>query len=270
MSRITIVLSAALMAMLLLVGGLLAYVAPAIGRIPMPQSVAAQTEPPTATVTPRPPAATSQREITVVADGEANARPDQAWISVGVEVTKPTAAAALAEANAATEAVLAKIDQLGISRDNVQTTGVSLYPMMDGGPRPVDGATPTITGYRAGNHLTVLVSDMGKVGQVLDALVSAGATNVGGVRFGLKDDSALRMQALEEALKSARPKAEAMARGLGLKAGEVLLVREEGAYAAPPVPMAQAAAKGGDVPIEGGQLSVRMRVQVTFALTPTP
>jgi uncharacterized protein YggE len=270
MSRISIVLSAALMAMLLLVGGLLAYLAPAIGRIPAPQLVAAQTAPPAPTVTPRAAAAANQREITVVADGEANARPDQAWISAGVEVTKPTAAEALAEANGATEAVLAKIDQLGISRTNVQTTGVSLYPMMDGGPRPQPNATPTITGYRAGNHLTVLVGDMGKVGQVLDALVSAGATNVGGVRFGLKDDSALRMQALEDALKSARPKAEAMAKGLGLTAGEVLIVREEGAYA-PPMPLAQGAgAKAGDVPIEGGQLSVHMRVQVTFALTPTP
>ena len=43
MSRITLVLSAALMAMLLLVGGLLAYAAPAIGRSQAVQSVAAQT-----------------------------------------------------------------------------------------------------------------------------------------------------------------------------------------------------------------------------------
>jgi uncharacterized protein YggE len=264
MSRLGIFVVSLLAVLLLMVGGLLAYVAPLLA--PAPQSVAAQAA--QATATPVPPPATRQQEITVMGDGSASARPDQAWISVGVQTSKPTAAEALAEANAATEAVLARLDQLGIARANVQTSGLSLFPIQEGAPKQ-PGADPAITGYRAVNQLTVLVSDLNKVGQVLDGVVAAGANTVGGVRFGLKDDSALRAQALQDAIKSARPKADTMAAGLNLKTGQVLVVQEEGTFS-PVAPAAQLAGKGGDVPIEAGQLTVRVRVQVTFALVPTP
>jgi uncharacterized protein YggE len=253
MSRLGAILGALLLALLLMAGGLLAYLIPIAGRAPV-ASVAAQTPggPPS---------------ITVTSEGSASAQPDQATISVGVQATRPTAAEALAEANRATEAILAKLDEFGIPRANVQTSGVSLFPVQEGPARP--GGEPTISGYRAVNQLTVLIADLGKVGQVLDGVVAAGANQVSGVRFGIKDDSGLRAQAMQQAVQKSRPQANAIAAGLGLKTDQVLTIREEPTFG-PVGVAADAAQRGGGVPIEPGQLTARVRVQVTFALVPGP
>lgn len=207
--------------------------------------------------------------ISIVSEGSASARPDQAWVSVGAQAVRPTAAEAMAEASRLIEAILAKLDSLGIPRAQVQTGNIGLFPVQDGAPRQ-PGSEPTITGYRASNSLTVQITDLAKVGPVLDGAVTAGANQVGGVRFGIKDDTALRNQAMREATGAARAHADLLAGGLGLRAGEVLSVREDGASS--PVPAAQAdlAQRGGSVPVEAGQLTVRVRVSVTFALVPNP
>lgn len=256
MSRLGMVVGAALLAGLLLAGGLLAFLLPMTGRAPV-GSVAAQPGP-----SSEPPS------ITISSEGTASAQPDEAAIIVGVQITRPTAADALAEANRVTEAVLSKLDSLGIPRANVQTSGVSLFPVQEGPARP--GGEPAISGYRAVNQLSVLINDLGRVGQVLDGVVAAGANQVMGVRFGIKDDTGLRNQATQEAMRLARPRADAVAAGLGLKTDAVLAIREEGAFVPVALPAAEALGKGGGVPIEPGQLTARVRYQVVFALVPAP
>jgi hypothetical protein len=243
-----------LAALLLAAVGLLTLRLPGAGPAG-PAPVAAQGTP-----------AAETRGITVISEGVASAQPDRALLSAGVAVTRPTAAEALAEAGRVSGAILAKLDELGIPRASVQTAGLSLFPVYDNAPRPNAGEA-TITGYRAINQLTVRVDDLNRVGPVLDGVVAAGANQIGGVRFGLKDDSALRAQAIQAAGAGARPEAQAMAGSLGLQLGPVLSVREEGTFSPMPaaVEAAPADARTG-VPIEGGQLSVRVRVQVTYAI----
>jgi uncharacterized protein YggE len=253
MSRLGVVSGALMLALLLMAGGLLAYLIPIAGRAPV-ASVVAQT-------------AGGPPSITVTSEGSASAQPDRATISVGVQATRPTAAEALAEANRATEAILAKLDEFGIPRTNVQTSGISLFPVQEGPSRP--GGEPTISDYRAVNQVTVVFDDLGKVGQVLDGVVAAGANQVSGVRFGIKDDSGLQAQAMQQAVQKSRPQADAIAAGLGLKTDQVLAIREDPS-SGPVVPVADAAQRGGGVPIEPGQLTARVRVQVTFALVPAP
>jgi uncharacterized protein YggE len=255
MSRLGVIVGAALLALLLAAGGALAYLIPVV-RTGAPASVSAQTAPAS-----RPPS------ITVTAEGTASAQPDQATISVGVQSTKPTASEALAETNRLTEAMLAKLGEFGIPRPNIQTSGISLFPVHEGPARP--GGEPAISGYRAVNQVTVLIADLGKVGQVLDGVVAAGANQVSGVRFGLKDDSALRTQAMQQAVQKARPQADAIAAGLGLKSDQVLEIREEPTFTPVAAAADMAQTRGGAVPIEPGQLVARLRVQVTFALVPT-
>jgi uncharacterized protein YggE len=262
MARLTII-GSSLLVSLVLGAALLASMMPLAHAAPAAPSAAAVQ----ALQLPAQPVA--QNSITVIGEGTASAQPDQAWLAVGVQVRKPTAAEALTEASQATEAVLTKLNQLGIARGDVQTSGISLVPLYAEGPRPQPAAEPALTGYGAVNQLTVLVRDLNQVGHVLDEVVAAGATMVGGVRFGLSDDRAVRAQALDAAVRAAQPKAEALAAGLHLQVGEVLAVREEASFS--PVPVAQlAAGKGGDVPIEPGQLTAQVRVQVSFALVPAP
>jgi uncharacterized protein YggE len=205
-----------------------------------------------------------RRRITVIATGNAEGRPDQATLRVGAQAVRPTAAEALAEANRVVETVLAKLDELGIPRADVQTSALNLLPIRERPGQPAEGEGQ-ISGYRASDMLTVRVADLARVGQVLDGAVAAGANQVGGVHFGLGDASALHGQALQDAVGSARGEAEVIAGPLGLRVGPVLSVEEVGGPT--PVPLAAPAAKvAGATPIEPGQLTAQARVRVTFAV----
>jgi hypothetical protein len=105
------------------------------------------------------------------------------------------------------------------------------------------------------------------VGEILDAAITAGANTVNGIRFGVKDSSKLNDQALTEAVKTARAKADLVAEGLGLKVTSVQSVSIDSYVGSEPV-YAKMAAGGmrdsASVPIEAGELTFTASVRVTF------
>jgi uncharacterized protein len=86
------------------------------------------------------------------------------------------------------------------------------------------------------------------------------------VSFGIKDASQLRLQALAEAVKNARPKADAIAGAMGVQVNGVQSVTETSGYA---VPMAESAkmamADGrGSSPVMPGELTISAQVSVVY------
>ncbi len=61
---------------------------------------------------------------------------------------------------------------LGIAEKDIQTTGVSVAPRRRQG-RP-DTQPPGIVGYEVSNQVRVKVRDLGKLGRLLDELVTPG------------------------------------------------------------------------------------------------
>ena len=76
---------------------------------------------------------------------------------------------------------------------------------------------PTITGYEARNTVTVTMSDLTKVGTLIDARSQAGANDIAGIAFTLRQDRPARDRALVEATSEAMHKADMIARALGRK-----------------------------------------------------
>jgi len=207
---------------------------------------------------------TSATGITVTGQGQVKGKPDVAYISLGVRTFAATAKEAMAQNSGAMAAVIAKLEALGIAKKDVQTGSISLYPQT----KPIKSDQPEtqqIVGYWADNSLNVTINDIAKVGEVLDAAIAAGANTAGGIRFGVKDEAKLRDEALKEAVKAARAKADLIAGGLGLKVTGVVSVAEEG-YSGPVVRYEMAAVKAaGEVPVEAGELTFTATVRVTFS-----
>jgi uncharacterized protein len=201
------------------------------------------------------------KSITVVGQGEANVAPDVAYVSVGVQTREKTAKDAQDKNNQAMATAIAKVKALGIDDKDIQTSGISLYPVYD--------QNSTITGYQASNTITAKV-DIAKAGQVIDAAVEAGANSNVSVSFGLKDSSAATAQALEAATKEARTRADAIAKGLGVTIKEVQIAVEQSSVTpiVTSLGYANAAAasdaKMAPTPVQPGQLTVTSRVQVTY------
>ena len=207
------------------------------------------------------------RRIVVTGTGEVRARPDIAVISAGVVVQSDTASAALAENSRAMDAVLQQLRTSGLAEEDVQTSQFSVTPLYE--RRPPERETtepPRIVGYQVSNQVTARVRDIDRLGAVLDALVSAGETNIDGPSFDIAAPERLLGEARDAAVAHALAKARRYAAAAGVELGEIIAIEEAG-FLAPPRPMMmRAEAMAADVPIAPGQTELSASVTVTFAL----
>jgi hypothetical protein len=104
---------------------------------------------------------------------------------------------------------------------------------------------------------------------VFDAGAAAGANNVRGLDFLLKDEAPVNAQALREAARKARASAEAVAAALGLKVVRVLSAEEgEPQVIRPMRMMAMAPGASGATPIESGNIQIQSTVTLTVEVAP--
>lgn len=203
------------------------------------------------------------RIIEVQGSAEVRSRPDTGRISVGVESRDAAATAAVTANAAAMRSLMQALDTLGIGERDVQTGTLSLatdyQPVPGGGMRP--------SGFVASQVLDVRVRPVERLGEVLDALVAAGANQIRGIRFDVADPAPLLDEARTAAVHDARRKAELLAEAANVQVGGVLQVTELGTDA-PPGPMMRAmeADAFAGIPVAVGEHAVSARVRVVFAL----
>jgi uncharacterized protein len=225
---------------------------------------------PLAAQAPRPEAEDTVSVLSVSGTGEARVAPDEATVRLGVVAQAPTARKAQEQVNRVASGVLEAIRTLGIKAEDVQTSGLSLFPVYSQG-RNEEQQAPRITGYQANYTVTARIEDLSKVGPVIDAGLSSGANTLEGVTFGLRDDEAARVAALTDAVRKARAKAEALAQALKVRLVEILEVTEGGvSFYPPPTPkygrMAVAELQSADTPISAGQVGVEASVTIRYRI----
>jgi uncharacterized protein YggE len=206
---------------------------------------------------------TVSRHITVVGIGEVSLVPDVANINLGAEASAETVSEAKAEVDRQIEAVLTALSKLGIADKDIQTSSYNIYLEREPVPVVREGEANTQTRYHVSNTLQVTIRDIDIVGEVLDAVVEAGANQVYGVHFTV-DDEEWQSKARAEAVANARARAAELAELSGVELGDVLTVSE--VIGASPVPMVayeRAASGGGMAP---GELQLSTQVQITFAI----
>lgn len=208
----------------------------------------------------------AEAAIIVAGEGNVSVAPDYAQVHGGV-VTRAKTAAEATDANAKLmAAVIAALTGAGIARDDIQTAQFSVQPVY---ALPQPGAEQKLTGFSTSNQLTIKVRQIAKVGDVLDRMVAAGASDVGNVSFQHSDLSKVRDQAREAAVADARRKAEIYARAAGVKLGDVVWITE-GLGNVPPMPrmraMAAPMAAVAPTPIMSGEDTLQVQITVGFAI----
>lgn len=201
----------------------------------------------------------------VIATGEGvvEAVPDRAWITIGVESRSKTSKDAQQRTAAAMTAVQQKLGAMGLGKDAVRTTGIDLQLEFD----YADGKQ-TPRGYVARNTIGARVDELSRLGDVLDAVVASGATQLQGLRFDVKERSGLEQAALQAAVKNATSKAQALAAGAGRAIERVIRIEEQFVGGGPePVMRSFAMAKvDASTPVAPGQIEIRAHVRLTAAL----
>jgi uncharacterized protein YggE len=204
-----------------------------------------------------------QRSITVSATGAVYADPDQARISTGVISDAPTAREALSANSAAMKKVIAEMKAKGVEAKDIQTSSFNVEAVTAYGK---DGQAPRITGYRVVNQVSVLARDLTKLGDTLDALVTAGANQASGLEFVVSTAESLKDDARKLAMENALRRAKLLATAGGAEIGDIMQISEDVVHEGPrPFAMARAA-KAESVPIEAGTSMLEARVTATWAL----
>lgn len=205
----------------------------------------------------------AEPQIVVTGEGVVKATPDQAWVSIGAESRSKVSKDAQQRNAEAMTAVMRKIASFGIPKDAVKTTAIDLQMEFD-----YNNGKQTPRGYVARNTVEVRVDDLAKVGDVLDAVVSSGATMIHGLRFDVKQRDQVGAQALQAAVKNAMSKTQAIAQGAGRAVDRVLRI-EEVSGGGEPIPMMRqyAMAKAdASTPVAAGEMEIRAQVRLTVSI----
>ena len=205
-----------------------------------------------------------KRTISLGATGAIKTAPDKVDISTGVTTQAPTAREALAKNSAAMTEVIAALKGDGLDPKDIQTTNFHVQPLYE---ERKDGRPPKVVGYQVTNSVRITVRDVGKLGQILDRVVTLGATDVSSIEFGVAEPEALKDEARKLAMRNAIANAKLYAEAAGAKLGKVLTISEDQgiivARSMAPAPMEMATKA---VPIEAGTATVEAHVSVTFEL----
>ncbi len=213
--------------------------------------------------------AASLARVVVSGDALVQAQPDTAVVSVAVTTQGRTALEAQTENARQSDAVVRAVKSAAGAQGEVKTSGYNLQPQY----AYKEGQPPTIRAYEARNSVTVTLSDLTKVGAVIDAASSAGATNVDSLSFILRDDKAARQQALAEATREALSKAQTIAQTLGGRVVRIIEVQEVSEGRPMPLYKTDAVAARGmmaqapPTPVEVGALDIRAQVQLVAEIS---
>jgi len=212
--------------------------------------------------------------LNVTGSAQIRVAPDEATVRLGIVRQASTAQVAQEQTNAAAQAILNAITQAGIPKEKIQTSRLTLSPVY--APRsPETRDAPRIVAYHASNIVTVVLENLALVGPTIDAGLKAGANQLEGVSFGLRNDLPARQQALRQAVTEAQRKAEAMAEALRVRLGPVVEISEGGVSVMPKgdfggMMMERAAtmAMPPPTPVSPGELEVHANVSIRYRILP--
>jgi uncharacterized protein YggE len=213
---------------------------------------------------------TTQRDtIAISGEGKVTAVPDIATVSIGLQTQKAKVSDAQAENTKKMNAIITKLQELGIAKADLQTSSYNIWPQYD----YVNG-TQVQHGFMVSQSVDVKIRKLDAVGDVLAAAGTLGANQVGGVNFTIDDPEKIRQEARLKALEAAKVKAKALADAAGVKLGKVVGFSESVSGGGPmPIFYAKAdAASGmGGAPspsVEPGSQDVVVDVTVNYEILP--
>jgi uncharacterized protein YggE len=200
----------------------------------------------------------------VVTSGEAVVRrtPDVAYLTLAVESRARNPRDAQRENADAMSGVQKRLADAGVPREALRTIGLWLQQEFDN-----IGGRQVARGYVARNMLEVRIDDVGRAGDIADAVVQGGATSLNGIRFDLKDRGAAEREAIGAAVAEARGRAQAAAAGAGMMVDRVLRIEDARADVVVPRQMAFARAETASATaVEPGLLEISAHVTLTVSM----
>ncbi|MFZ5825111.1 MAG: SIMPL domain-containing protein [Bacillota bacterium] len=231
-----------------------------IGALVYPAATYAETQ----TQTPPP------RTLNVTGHGKIELKPDTATIILGISQVRKSPAEAYAAMSADLVNISGSVKTMGVKEEEIKTGTFNLQAEYNW----TQEKGQELVGYRATTTLNITTQQLDKVAELIQQAVEAGANQLNGIQFYVKNTDALVEQALDMAVDDARAKADRVAGRLGAKVVRVLSISiqdngvptftrsmSDGGYAGE-----AAKAMGAPAPVFGGTTTFTSTVYVTFEI----
>jgi len=224
--------------------------------------------PATAATVPNITVGSQQEGIWVTGQGEVQAVPDVAVLTLGVQAQAPSVSEAQEQARQAMDALMAALRASGIDEKDIQTTGYNIWQQTRWDPnRQVEEPV----GYQVSNTVRVKVRQVEDAGAVIDATVAAAGDliRVQGIYFEVDDPSSYLDEARAKAVADAKKRAEQLASLAGVTLGKPTYITES--YYTPVIyrgieaAMPESAA-GAPTPIMPGETTISANVQIVYSI----
>jgi len=203
--------------------------------------------------------------INVDGNAEITVDPDEAEVWAGVSVVDVSADLAQNDVNGKINDMINALKKAGISENDMATERLSIYE-----ERSWEEGKSKVVGWRATQILKIKTSDMRKVGTIVDVAVENGANQINNINFGLSSEkeAEYKKQAIAEATKNAKEKAETIADSLDVRLGRLKSVSTSDYYYRPYM-YAMEAKAGADVIEEAaavmpGDVTVTARISLVY------
>ena len=221
------------------------------------------------------PATSNEKTVSAIGIATISVDPDLLNINFGVETEAISAKEAMSANAEAMAQLVAAIKKLGITDEDLSTSGFNIYPVYRDISDPITGiyVKSELSGYRVSNILTVKTTKLTLASSILDMAVEAGANRVDNVYFTLSPQTQLVVQndLIEKAVLNAKSKAEKAIAPLGQKIIGVKMVSLSD-FAYPPPPIYYGGYASADVlsakatPIFSSNQDVTTTVNVVFLI----
>ncbi len=197
--------------------------------------------------------------------------PDCADLTMTISAEAPRPGGATTEVDKREHAVLAALEKLGVTGNDVKVSYLTLDTIYEP-TLPDRPALPRVHGYRGQITMTATTHDFGKLGAMMEAGADAGATGMTS-QFRRSDLPELKKKVREMALAAAKDKATQTANTLGIKLGRITAVAENaGGYMwsngyFPQVANTAEVHNTGDTAAPGGSLQpLRLDITISYEL----
>lgn len=208
----------------------------------------------------------ARRSITVTGTSEVTAKSDMATINVSVETSSPNVKAAARENANTMTAVRNAVVAAGADASKIETQNYNIYPQQTYDSK----GNARVKEYRCTNSMKVVVDQLSRTGNVMDAAVEAGANCIDSVDFSVAHPEVYKDEALRKATEDAYRKAKIIASALGRSVVNVISASDDNVNVVPyrmmNVKLAAARAEDSVTPIDPGESKMQGRVTVVFEI----
>ncbi|SHM72818.1 SIMPL domain-containing protein [Gracilibacillus kekensis] len=204
----------------------------------------------------------SNRNVKVYGTGKILVEPDAAEVHMGVVTQNLEATIAQQENARIVQQVIQSLEELGIPKENIQTTDYSIFPQYD-----YVNNLQQFKGYQVTNMLAVTVS-INLIGEVIDTAIANGINRMTDITFAVTNQEAYYQRALQLALYNAYNKAETISQTLRASLDPTPVTTLEQPTMQPPTPYKLVSGTemvgGIATPIEPGRIEIEARIEICY------